>query len=483
MINTLNKKIINGSMWGMMGSVSYQLTGLIIFIIISRILSPVDFGTAALAIVFVEVTNTAVRYGLTQVIIRSTKNNIDNIENNVFMTTLILGLITSLLFIVTAPYLESIFDAPGLAISLQILSVVPIMQALSTVPEAKLRKNFRFKLLAIRLFGSSTIAGIIAIYLAYNDFGFYSLIIQKILSTTFALLLVWRGITWRPSLKISFINFKHTLKQGHPILASTLIGQSIFRFVELIIGFFLGVVALGYFKIAGKLLDVVVQFTLKPIVDVSLSAFTILKNESVELEKCYFNFVKVCSIFSFPAFVGSYIVGPEMVVLLFGEKWENSGLILQILCIGGMSATLNYFFGPLCYATNNSHIPFKIRTVEFFVTMTLALIASQYSIYYVAMANVFVAALITIAMLIVLHKLFLFKISNLLKSIMPSLISSTLMGFTTHIALQSVLQDLDSIIKVFCGVVLGFISYALFYRVLFPKELAVIFVSINKLRG
>uniref|UniRef100_UPI0025E6E76F oligosaccharide flippase family protein n=1 Tax=uncultured Paraglaciecola sp. TaxID=1765024 RepID=UPI0025E6E76F len=179
---SLNKKIINGSIWGMIGSASYQLSGLIIFIIISRILSPVDFGTAALAIVFVELTNTLVRYGLIQVIIRSTKNNTDNIENNVFMTTLILGIITSLLFIVTAPYLESIFDAPGLAISLQILSLVPIMQALTTIPEALLRKEFKFKLLAIRLLGSSNIAGIIAIYLAYSDLGFYSLIIQKILS-------------------------------------------------------------------------------------------------------------------------------------------------------------------------------------------------------------------------------------------------------------------------------------------------------------
>jgi teichuronic acid exporter len=479
---SLNKKIINGSIWGMIGSASYQLSGLIIFIIISRILSPVDFGTAALAIVFVELTNTLVRYGLIQVIIRSTKNNTDNIENNVFMTTLILGIITSLLFIVTAPYLESIFDAPGLAISLQILSIVPIMQALSTIPEAILRKEFKFKLLAIRLLGSSTIAGIIAIYLAYNDYGFYSLIIQKILSATFALLLVWRGITWRPSLKISFINFKLTLKQGQPILASALIGQSIFRFVELIIGFFLGVVALGYFKIAGKLLDVIVQFTLKPIVDVSLSAFSTLKNEPVELEKCYLNFVKVCSVFSFPAFVGTYVVGPETVVLLFGEKWEDSIPILQILCIGGMSATLNYFFGQLCHATNNSHIPFKIRTVEFSVAMVLVLIASQYSIYYVAMANVFVAALITSVMLIVLHKLFLFKISNLLKNIMPSLISSILMGFTIYIALQSVLQDMDSIIKVFCGIVLGCISYALFYRVFFPKEVTAIFVNIKKLR-
>jgi teichuronic acid exporter len=482
MFMALNKKIISGSIWSLISGSGYQLSGLIVFVILSRLLSPSDFGTAALAIVFVELTNTLVRYGLVQVIIRNIKTDTNNVENNVFMTTLILGIVTSLLFLIMAPYLESIFDAPGLAISLQILSIIPIMQALSTLPEALLRKDFRFKVLAIRLLGSSILAGVIAIYFAYSDFGFYSLIIQRIIATTLALLLVWRGVTWRPKLKISYSSFISTLKQGQPIMLSALVGQSIFRFVELIIGFFLGVVALGYFKIAGKLLDVIVQFTLKPIVDVSLSAFSTLKNEPVELERCYLNFVKVCSVFSFPAFVGTYIVGPETVVLLFGEKWEDSIPILQILCIGGMSATLNYFFGPLCHATNNSHIPFKIRIVEFFVAMALVIIASQYSIYYVAMANVFVATLITSAMLIVLHKLFLFKISNLLKNIMPSLISSILMGFTIYIALQSVLQDMDSIIKVFCGIVLGCISYALFYRVFFPKEVTAIFVNIKKLR-
>jgi PST family polysaccharide transporter len=446
-------------------------------------LSPVDFGTAALAIVFVELTNTIVRYGLVEVTVRSLKSESGSGENDVFMTTLILGIITSLLLLVTAPYLESIFDAPGLAISLQILSLVPIMQALTTIPEALLRKEFKFKLLAIRLLGSSNIAGIIAIYLAYSDFGFYSLIIQKILSATFALLLVWRGITWRPSLKISFANFKHTLKKGQPIVASALIGQSIFRFVELIIGFFLGVAALGYFKIAGKLLDVIVQFTLKPIVDVSLSAFTKLKNEPFELEKSYLNFVKVCSIFSFPAFVGTYVVGSETVIILFGEKWTNSGLILQILCIGGMSATLNYFFGPLCHATNNSHIPFRIRTVEFCVAMTLVLIASQYSIYYVAIATVIVAALITSTMLIVLTKLFHFNISNLLNNIFPSLMCSILMGVIVYIAQQSVLQDMSLIVKICCEIVLGCTSYVLFYRVFFHNEFSGIFVNIKELKS
>jgi teichuronic acid exporter len=479
---SIYKKIVKGSIWGLIGSAGYQLSGLIVFIILSRILSPVDFGTAALAIVFVELTRIFVRYGLVEVTVRSSESKLGSVENDVFMTTLILGIITSLLFLVTAPYLEFIFDAPGLAISLQILSVAPILQSLSTVPEAILRRDFKFKSLAIRLLCSSTIAGIIAIYLAYNDFGFYSLIIQKILSTSLALLLVWREITWRPTLKISYFNFKHTLQQGHPILVSALIGQSIFRFVELIIGFFLGVVALGYFKIAGKLLDVIVQFTLKPIVDVSFSAFTKLKNEPVELEKCYVNFVKVCSIFSFPAFVGTYIVGSQTVILLFGEKWVNSGLILQIFCIGGMSSTLNYFFSPLCHATNNSHIPFKIRIVEFCVTMFFVFIASQHSIYYVAMANVLVAALITSTMLIVLSKLFFFKMSHLFDIIMPSLISSILMGATVYIAQQFVSQEMAPIINIFWQVVLGGISYALFYRVLFPKETADIFIDIKKLR-
>ncbi|MGK0386889.1 MAG: teichuronic acid exporter [Patiriisocius sp.] len=479
---SLYKKIINGSLWGIIGNAGYQISGLIIFVIISRILSPVDFGTAALAIVFVELTKTLVSYGLIQVIIRSTKTNIDNTENNVFMTTLIIGIVTSLLFLISATYIESIFDAPGLAISLQILSIVPLMQALSTIPEALLRKDFKFKAIAIRLLGSSILAGAIAIYLAYNDFGFYSLIIQRIISTALALLLLWRGVTWRPKLQISYSNFISTLKQGQPIMLSGLIGQGIFRFVDLTIGFFLGVATLGYFKIAGKLLDVIVQFTLKPIVDVSFSAFSKLKKDPVELEKCYLNFIKMCSIFSFPAFIGVYVVGPEVVILAFGEKWADSGLILQILCLGGIFSTLNYFFAPLCHATNNSNMPLKIRLVEFCVVTTLVLIFSQHSIYYVVTAIVFVSFCITITMLMILKNLLSFTIIRVIKNITPALLSSILMGIIVHIALQSVLQEMNSIIKICCGVVLGCICYALLYRVLFPKEVSKIFVNLRKLR-
>ena len=466
----LNEKIINGSIWSLIGTSGYQLFGLAIFVLLSRILSPVDFGTAALAIVFVELTNVIIRFGLVEVVVRTAKDK--NVENNVFMATSILGISVSLLFFILAPFIERLFTTPGLAVSLQWLAIVPFMQGLSTVPEGLLRREFKFKALAIRVLGSSVIAGIIAIILAFNGFGFYSLIIQRIISTIFSLLLVWRDIAWRPTLKINHIDFFNTLKQGLPIMFSSLIGQGIFRFVELIIGFFLGPVVLGYFKIAGKLFDVIVQFMLKPIVDVSFSAFSNLKYENVKLERCYLNFVKTCSIVAFPAFVGIGVVGPEAVALFFGEKWAISGNILQILCLGGVSATLNWFFGPLCNATDNSSIPYKIRIFEFSLVITLVALCAQHSIYFVVAANVFVAALITVIMFFILSKKFSFSILRIIKQLIPSLISSLIMGVCVYLCRLFIPFEMHSILKLVVLVCIGTVSYLLINLIFFQSHIS-----------
>lgn len=478
---TLKNKIVSGSIWSFIGNVSFQLSGLVIFIILSRILSPVDFGTAALAIVFVELTNTIVRYGLVEVVVRN-KNN-SNVENSIFFATLLIGIASSLFFIFASTYLEVLFEAPGLAISLQILSIVPVMQALSTVPEGLLKRDFKFKALAIRLLFSSLFSGAVAIYLAYANYGFYSLIIQKILSIFLSLLLLWKAISWSPVLSLSVSGILNTLKQGQPILLSSLIGQSIFRFVELIIGFFLGVVALGYFKIAGKLLDVIVQFTIRPIVDVSFSAFANLQDNVNELEACFTKFITTTALFALPIFVGGFVIGDEMVYLVFGDKWSESGVIFSILCLSGFSASLNYFFAPLCHSTHNSHIPFRLRIVEFVVVISLVSIFSQYSIYHVAYSNVVTATILSLSMLIILQKKFTFSVSEIFKKLLPSITSSLIMGGVIVLALRFILLGMDVIPKVSLIVLIGAMSYLLIYRLLFPKALSGIISNIKSLRG
>ncbi|WP_024594593.1 MULTISPECIES: oligosaccharide flippase family protein [unclassified Pseudoalteromonas] len=477
----LNDKIIRSSFWSFVGSSCYQLSGLIIFVVLSRLLSPIDFGTAALAIVFVELTNTIVRYGLVEVVIRN--NGGDNNENAIFFATLMIGFASTLFFIISAPYLEILFDAPGLALSLQILSIVPIIQALSTVPEGLLKRDFKFKELAIRLLLSSLFSGAVAILLAYASYGFYSLIIQKIISVLLSLLLVWKAISWRPNLKLTLTDLLNTLKQGQPILLSSLIGQGIFRFVELIIGFFLGVVALGYFKIAGKLLDVIVQFTIRPIVDVSFSAFANLQSNASELEACFTKFITTTALFALPIFVGGFVIGEKMVYLVFGDKWAESGIIFSILCLSGFSASLNYFFAPLCHSTHNSNIPFRLRIVEFIVVIGLVSVFSQYSIYYVAFSNVVTAAILSLSILVVLQKKFTFSVNNIFKKLLPSIVSSLIMGVLIVLALKFMLLGVDVIFKVSLIVLIGAMSYLLIYRFLFPKALSGIISNIKSLRG
>ncbi|WP_350547481.1 oligosaccharide flippase family protein, partial [Pseudoalteromonas sp. 5-MNA-CIBAN-0065] len=80
------------------------------------------------------------------------------------------------------------------------------------VPEGLLKRDFKFKELAIRLLLSSLFSGAVAILLAYASYVFYSLIIQKIISVLLSLLLVWKAISWRPNLKLTLTDLLNTLK-------------------------------------------------------------------------------------------------------------------------------------------------------------------------------------------------------------------------------------------------------------------------------
>jgi O-antigen/teichoic acid export membrane protein len=175
-------------------------------------------------------------------------------------------------------------------------------------------------------------------------------------------------------------------------------------------------------------------------------------------------------------------VGPEAVILFFGEKWAISGSILQILCIGGVSATLNWFFAPLCNATENSNIPYKIRLFEFALVISLVAIGAQFSIFFVIAANVFVAALITVIMFIVLRKKFLFSIANIIKKLMPSLLTSLIMGICIYSCNLLLPVGMHAILKLGALIFIGVLSYIVINLVLFRDHVSDLITQLKMLK-
>ncbi|MCK4904537.1 MAG: oligosaccharide flippase family protein, partial [Candidatus Marinimicrobia bacterium] len=92
---------------------------------------------------------------------------------------------------------------------------------------------------------ASTLSGLIAISMAFNGFGIWSLVALTLSRFGFTSLFLWMWAKWRPSLIFSTESFKELFSFGNKLLISGLIDTAYRNIYYLIIGKYFSVVELG----------------------------------------------------------------------------------------------------------------------------------------------------------------------------------------------------------------------------------------------
>jgi teichuronic acid exporter len=469
-VRDLKQKITNGIIWGAIGSSCYQILGLVVFVVLSRILTPVDFGSVAIIIAVVEILCVISRLGLVEVIISGRKGNSEADCDLIFWTCLVFGIVASCSLYFSAAYIEHYFQTPHMAEVVRLVSIVPFLNSLGTVPEGLLKKSFDFKKISLRILISSSLAGILSIILATQGFGMFSLAFQRLATAVLTVLMLWLSIRWRPSFSLDLIEIRRILTKGSPVMVVSLLSVAGMKFIEILIGVFLGPAVVGYFKVAGKLIDFVVQFFVKPFVDVSLSAFSMISSDLHVLEKTYVNLIATSALVSFPALAGLGYLAPELVKIIFGEAWAQSALIVQFLCFTSAVSTIIYFFSPLALSVSKTMWLLQIKFIEFFLLVIFVGICSQVDLVATLVAIFSVSVITLLLILIKLRVGLAFKITTLLKELYPTILCSLIMLLVLFSVADILMQKLGVYLGLVIVIPIAALGYFLSFYLIFPSK-------------
>ena len=138
-------QVIKGAFWKFAERIAAQLVSLIVSIILARLLSPSEYGTISLVMVFITIANVFVSSGFGQALIQ--KKDADSLDfSSVFYFSLVFtGLIYIALFFMAIP-IADFYDMPILVPVLRVLSIsVPIM-GINSVQQAYVARRMQFRL-------------------------------------------------------------------------------------------------------------------------------------------------------------------------------------------------------------------------------------------------------------------------------------------------------------------------------------------------
>ncbi|MGJ7024423.1 lipopolysaccharide biosynthesis protein [Petrimonas sulfuriphila] len=335
MSKNLRSRTVSGLFWSFIDSFAVQGIGFVVGIILARILDPSDFGLIGMMTIFISISQWFVSSGFGQALIRKQDCTQDD-YSTVFLFNIIFGGILYIVLFASASFIAHFFNEPQLTPLIKVLGFSILITALTIVQRTQLTKKIAFKLQTRISVVASVTAGVVAIIMAYYNWGVWSLIVKTLIENGINSVLLWLYSKWRPSLIFSKRAFNELFGFGYKLMLRGLIYTIFNNIYYAIIGKYFSAAQLGYYTRAEQFSNLPSTKINKIVNRVSYPALSELQEDTVKLKHVYRKIlISLVYITSICMIILAALAEP-VVIILVGEKWRPSIEYLQLLSIIGL---------------------------------------------------------------------------------------------------------------------------------------------------
>ena len=411
----MHKKSKVGLIWDLGGSFTRQFVTFFISIVLARLLSPAEFGTIAMAMVFVSITQVFIDVGFTQGLIQK-QDTKDITYSSIFYINLLISLFFSGLIVLAAPFIGDFYDQEKVTNLLFLLAVIPPIAALGKVHSAILMKRLDLRSLNIRDVLATMLGGAVGVTAAYLDFGVYSLAFQQITTVCMSTLLLWFSSKWKPKLEYSNDEVKGLLGFSSFVFFDDLMRQ-IFNRIEIVfIGKMFSPTILGFYTRAESFSTQIKSYSTESLRKVMFPLFSALQHDENKINTTYLRVFKLASSLNFFLVGGIYFISKEVIVGLMGVKWYQSVVFFKILIFIALISPQVGLMDKLILAKGFAKVKFKMGVFQRFLKIVPLLIGYFYGIFYFSVSFTISAYIVFFAYMWLIYNKLNISILDQLKS-------------------------------------------------------------------
>lgn len=331
---------------------------LVLTAVLARLLTPAEFGSAAIVTVFSSFFTILADLGIGPAIIQFKDLGREEHES-LFSFSLVLGLVLAAIFCLASYPISAIYGDPQLVPLCCVMSVSLFFNALNMVPNGLMLKNKLFKSIGVRLVLATLASGLVAIAAARMGLGVYSLVIQAVTLST--VVFVWNAFTVR--IRLGSFHFGDIIRK----IARYSGYQALFQIVNyfsrnldnLLVGAMMGSSDLGYYDKAYKLMQYPNTYLSGLIASVIQPYLSDYHNK---LDFVYRFWIRMSK---FLCFLGVWVTvvcffGAEGIVrILYGDQWLASVPVLQMLALSIGLQMVNSTSGGVFQSVGHTDLLFE----------------------------------------------------------------------------------------------------------------------------
>lgn len=424
---------------------------------LARVLTPADFGIAALALSMVTFFTLIGDAGLGRSLVRVDASDTEA-WSSAFWASVLISIAFALLFFLMAWPAASFFNNPDLTPIMMVLALAPLLMGLVEIPAASLLQKEKFQWLAAAEFVAALGGIVVALVIAFQGGGAWALVWQHLTQRLIRGAIVFATSGLRPRLVFNPARVGEHIRFMLDTAAWSMTMFFSRQADTLIVGKVLGAATLGLYNIAVRVMQLPVSILGGSLFSVTYPRFVSLRDDNEALKRLVLFITMAQATLVFPPIAAIAAASDAFFTLLLSERWQGSGTIFTLLAGAAAIQTVVAINGSLLQAVGRTGARLRLTAEQAVLLAVTALIAAQFGIQAVALG----ATLITVLYLPRLLHIYLSpigcKISDFLRVLIgPAIVSLALFGL--HKAITGAME-MDNWQEIGLAVVEGIAAYA-----------------------
>lgn len=404
---------------------------------LARALGPTEMGLIAFALLILEMFDILRDFGLRETLIYD-RTGASGLRTTAFSMIMAVGLIQGAVLLALAPLAIYAVQDQVIVPVLMWLAVVFPINALGSVPDALLQREFRFYSVAKAEMLGVIIKGGVAVGLLLTGWGIWSIVVAMIAGASVRVVVLWFVSDWRPGRRApTWKESRELFHYGRHIVATGIVNMVQMRIDQIVIVASVGETALGLYFVAARIPEILVLGVNSVITRVVFPVLSRVADNQVRLVSAYRTTIAASMSLMAPVSLGLAVCADLVVATVFGADWAAASPALFFLALSGVPTSLGWTTGDVFKATGQPKFLWIVMLAETAIMMPLLFIGVYFGADITMIAAVmFAGKCVAVALrLTLLWKVAGIRIQETLRAAWRPIVSAAAMALLVQVAI------------------------------------------------
>jgi O-antigen/teichoic acid export membrane protein len=298
-------------------------------VILARLLTPADFGVVTMVTTFGMLLMSFGSSSFEQLVIQ--RDEINRFQaSNLFWISCGIGFILALVFATAGSLLARFYRDPLVTRVTVGMSPAIFISATSTIHIALLKRAMRFTAVSANEVVTRVAYTVVALLFALRGWGYWSLVLGIVASTFSTTVGACWLCRWIPSLPRRGVGTRAMLRFAANVYGRFSASYFARNLDNVLVGWRFNAAALGFYKKAYDLFALSATQVTAPLHNVALAALSRLNQDTERFKRYLSNSIGIVAFVGMAISADLTLVGKDLVRLVLGPKWAESGRIFEL---------------------------------------------------------------------------------------------------------------------------------------------------------